>query len=136
MDLQTLRIYFIEQQYYVHMAVAVLICAIFMWVGARLARVHHGNILKALLAAVISVVVSWAVRYALTAALPAAGSIFGFLLGFLFTLLIVKAVFDTSIVRAVVVWIFFLLAQPVVAFFVGRSFFGDLSTFFWKGLPF
>jgi multisubunit Na+/H+ antiporter MnhG subunit len=68
--------------------------------------------------------------------LPLAGPIFGFLLGFFLVLLIIKVVFRTSLIRALVVWIFFLLAQPVFAFLVGRSFFGDLENFFWKGLPF
>jgi hypothetical protein len=136
MNWQTVRVFLIQQQYYLLLALGMLICAVFMWVGARLARVHRGNLFKALLAAILSVVVSWAFRTALTALLPVAGPIFGFLLGFLFTLLIVKAVFNTSLVRALVVWIFFLLAQPVIVFFLGQSFFGDMTAFFWKGLPF
>ena len=113
----------VQQQYYFLLALSGVICAVFMWVGARLARVHRANLLKAILAAIMSMVVSWAFRTALSAALPVAGPIFGFLLGFLLALLIVKAVFNTSLVRAVVVWFFFLLSQPVIAFFVGRSFF-------------
>jgi hypothetical protein len=114
----------------------VLVCAIFIWVGARVAKVHRANILKAILAAILGVVLAWLVRYGLTLFLPVAGPIFGFLLGFLLVLLVIKGVFQTSLLRATVAWIFFLMAQPVVAFILGRSFFGDMSAFFWKGLPF
>jgi multisubunit Na+/H+ antiporter MnhG subunit len=130
MNWQTLRLYLVTQPYYFLLALSVLICAVFMWIGARLAQVHRANLLKAILAAILSVVVSGVLRHALTATVPLAGSIFGFLLGYLLVLLIIKGVFNTSFLRALVVWFFFLLAQPVSAFFLGRSLFGDLENFF------
>jgi len=136
MNWQMLRMFFLEQQYYFILALSVLICAVFIWAGARLAGVHRANILKAILAAALGIAVAWVVRYLLTISLPVAGPIFGFLLGYMLTLLVIKGVFQTSIIRATIAWIFFLLAQPVVAFFMGSSFFGDMGAFFWKGLPF
>jgi hypothetical protein len=136
MNWQTLKMYFCDHEQYFLLALSVLICAGCIWAGARLARVHRANLIKALLAAVLSMAVSWAIRYALIAVLPMAGSVFGFLLGFLLALAIIKGVYNTSLVRAVVVWICFMLAQPVIAFFLGVSFFGDMSSIFWKELPF
>jgi hypothetical protein len=136
MNWETVKAFTAGQEIYWLIALSILICAIFMWIGARLAKVHRGNLLKALAAAILSMAVAWAVRSVLTAILPLAGSIFGFLIGFLLTLLIIMGVFNTSLLRALVVWFFFLLAQPVIVFFLGRSFFGDLENFFWKGLPF
>lgn len=126
----------LAQDFYALLALSLLACAVFIWIGARLARVHRANILKAILAAILGTGVSLAVRYLMSALTPLAGSIFGFLLGFFLVLLVIKLVFQTSLIRALVVWIFFLLAQPVFVFLMGRSFFGDMSTFFWKGLPF
>jgi hypothetical protein len=136
MDLETLKMYLAGRDLYVLMGLSVLICAVFIWAGARLVKIIGANILKALLAAILSVAVAWMVRTSLAVVAPLAGPIFGFLIGFLLTLLVIKGVYQASLVRALVVWLFFLLAQPVIAFFIGRSFFGDLSTFFWKGLPF
>jgi len=118
------------------LASSLLACAVFMWIGARLVRVHRANIFKAILVAILGTAVAWAARYALTVLVPLAGQIFGFLLGYFLVLLIIKAVFQTSLIRALGVWIFFLLAQPVFVFLMGRSFFGDLDNYFWKGLPF
>jgi hypothetical protein len=136
MSWQTLKMYLVEQQQYVTPALIVLICAFFIWVGARLVRIHKANILKAILAALLAMSVSWVVRFLLTFILPVGGPIFGFLLGYMLTLLVIKGVFQTSLIRAVIVWFFFLMAQPVIVFFLGDSYLGNMSAFFWKGLPF
>ena len=136
MELETLKTYIAGRDFYVLLALSVLICAVFIWVGARLVKVHRANILKAIVAAILGVTVSWLVRTSMSLILPVAGPIFGFLLGFILVLLVIKGVFQTSLIRATVAWFFFLLAQPVIAFFLGHSFFGNMSAFFWKGLPF
>ena len=121
--------------YYVQLGVAVLISAVFMWIGARIVRVLRPYFYKALLAAIVGTGLAWLIRFLMAMIMPLAGAVFGFLLGFLIVLLIIKAVFDTSLGQALIVWLCFLVSQLVITMLYGPGFFGDLSAFFWKGFP-
>lgn len=116
--------------------IGVLISGIFIWIGAHLTRVIRPSLFRAILAALVCTVIAWGIRVLLAAALPLIGPIFGLFLGFLLALLVIKGIFDTSLIQAFAVWIFFLVSQVVFATLFGLSFFGDLSGFFWRKVAF
>jgi len=118
------------------LGMGVLISGIFMWIGAHLTRVIRPSPFRAILAALACTATVWGNRILLSTALPLMGPIFGLFLGFLLALLVIKGIFDTSLIQALAIWIFFLLSQVVFAMLFGSSFFGDLSRFFWSRAPF
>ena len=95
----------------------VLLDGLFMLIGARLAGLRNARFGKAVLAAIACSFVTWVLAL-VCSIVPVAGSIFGFLLGQLFSLLIIKAIFETTFGGALLTWIFNTLAQIAALIFV------------------
>jgi hypothetical protein len=112
---------------------AILLAGLFMYVGAKFAMVEKATFGRAVLAAIACTLADWALTAALSP-VPLLGSCSGFIIGLAASLLIVKAVFDTTLARAFLVWVFHLLAQILALFLALLTFAGAL--FSYMTLPF
>lgn len=90
----------------------ICIGGIFMWIAAKIARVKKSSFGRAILAAVASSVVSLIVSF-IFGILPLIGNGLGFLAGLLFSILIIMWAFDTSFAKALLVWIFNIIAVVI-----------------------
>lgn len=122
----TPRFFAMGRGFFLLLAFAVLISGIFMWIGARLAGVQRATLGRAILAAIASTAIAWIIRGLFAAALPFVGPFIGFLLGLLLVLVAIRVIFDTSFGKALLAWIFFILAQMVAGLLVGLLFFGGM----------
>lgn len=88
----------------------VIIGGFLMWVAAKIARVERSTFGRAMFAAIASSFVSILVAFIFNL-VPAFGNLFGFIVGLILSLLVIKAVFRTSFGKALLVWIFNLVAS-------------------------
>lgn len=89
---------------------AMIFGGFFMWIGAKIARVKKSTFGRAIVAAVGSSVVSTAVAF-FFAQFAILGIGAGFFIGLLCSVLIIMGAFDTSFGKALLVWIFNVIAQ-------------------------
>ncbi len=82
-----------------------------MWIGAHVAGLAYPTIVRSLVAAICATLVTWM----LAALLADSLGVWGFLVAICVTVIIIKAVFDTSWERAIAVWIFNAIAQFLLA---------------------
>lgn len=86
-----------------------LIGGFFMWIAAKLARVERASFLRAVVAAVATAFVGVLLSLLFTL-IPALGNLFGFILGLVISVFIIMGIFRTSFGKALVVWLFNLVA--------------------------
>jgi hypothetical protein len=91
---------------------AICIGAFFMWIAAKVARVEKSSFGRAILAAVVSSIVAVIVSFVL-GILPIIGNGLGFLAGLLVSILIIMWAFDTTFVKALLVWVFNVVAVVI-----------------------
>jgi hypothetical protein len=94
------------------MLFAVFLGGFFMWIAAKIARVEKSTFSRALLAAVTSSIVAIIVSF-IFGVLPVIGNGLGFLAGLLFSILIIMWAFDTSFFKALLVWVFDIIAMII-----------------------
>ena len=87
----------------------VLIGGLFMWIAAKIARVEHSSFPRAMVAAIATSFVGVLLWFIFNL-IPVLGSLFGFIIGLIVSILVIKAVFGTSFGKALVVWIFNIIA--------------------------
>lgn len=90
----------------------VIIGGFLMWVAAKIARVEESSFIRAIAAAIATSFVTVLVSF-LFKLVPVFGDFFGFIAGLVLAILVIKAVFRTSFGKAVVVWIFQLVATGI-----------------------
>jgi hypothetical protein len=91
----------------------VLISAIFIYIGVKLAKVQRATFGRAFGAALLMIIINFVVG--LIVGLATGGNpIAGFIVGLLITLFVIKGVFSTSLGKAFVAWIFAILSQIIV----------------------
>lgn len=90
----------------------VLLGGFFMWIAAKIARVGDSSFGRAIIASVASSFVSILAALVFNA-LPFVGNLFGFIIGIILSILIIKAIFRTSLSKALLVWIFDLIATGI-----------------------
>ena len=86
-----------------------LLGGFFMWIAAKIARVKKASFIRAILAAFMSSIVAIVVSF-IFGIVPVIGNGLGFLLGLFFSILIIMWAFDTSFLKALLVWIFNIIA--------------------------
>ncbi|UCF06478.1 MAG: hypothetical protein JSV33_05475 [bacterium] len=91
---------------------AVVIGAFFMWIAAKIARVERSSFGRAIVAAIGSSFVSLLVAF-LFHWIPLLGNLIGFIVGLFLSILVIKAAFDTSFGKALLVWTFDIIAKIV-----------------------
>lgn len=102
---------------------AIFLATFFMWLGAKIAGVKNVSFGKSFLAAVGTTFVTWLISL-LSSAVPSLGGIIGFSVGLLFSIFVIKGIYDTSFGRALLVWIFQIVAE-ILAIFIGFLIFGN-----------
>jgi|WetSurMetagenome_2_1015567.scaffolds.fasta_scaffold1129319_1 hypothetical protein len=90
----------------------VIVGGLLMWAAAKIARVEDSSFGRAMTAAVASSFVTVLVSF-LFKLVPVLGDFFGFIAGLVLAILIIKAVFRTSFGKALIVWMFHLVATFV-----------------------
>jgi hypothetical protein len=90
----------------------VIIGGLLMWVAAKISRVEKSSLGRAMAAAVATSFVTVLASF-LFKLIPVLGDLFGFIAGLVLAILVIKAVFGTSFGKALVVWIFYLVAAGV-----------------------
>ena len=90
----------------------VIIGGLLMWVAAKIARVEKSSFGRAMAAAVATSFVTVLASF-LFKLVPVLGDLFGFVAGLVLAILVIKAVFGTSFGKAIVVWIFHLVATGI-----------------------
>jgi hypothetical protein len=90
----------------------VIVGGLLMWVVAKIAKVEGASFARAIVAAAASSFVEILVAFIFNL-VPVLGNLFGFILGLLAAVLVIKGVFRTSFGKALLVWIFNLVAVGV-----------------------
>jgi len=105
--------------------IAAVIGGFFMWIGANLAGVGRGTFGRSIIAAVLAALVTWVVT-AIFSYLPVFGYVIGFFLGIIFSIFVIQGVFGIRFAKALIVWLFYVIAQFVAVLLVGFVFGGAL----------
>ena len=109
--------------------IATIIAAFFMWVGAKIAGVRNATFFKSIIAALGSAFITWFVSF-IFSVVPVFGTILGFMIGLFFAILVIKASYSTSFGKALLVWIFHVVAE-IIAIIIGvMTFAGGLLVAF------
>ncbi len=107
---------------------ASLVAGFFMYVAAKLAMVEKATFGRAILAALGSSLADWVLTAALSP-VPLLGSCSGFVIGLAASLVIIMLVFETTVPKALLVWLFHLLAELVALFIAVLTFASILLSF-------
>lgn len=102
--------------------IAMFIGGFFMWMGAKMAGVPNATLGKSMLAAVGASLVTWVLSM-ICSIVIGPGTLLGFLVGLFFSLLVIKSVYGTGLVRALLVWVFHIFAE-ILAILIGLLIFG------------
>ncbi|MCF8228870.1 MAG: hypothetical protein K9G58_08575 [Bacteroidales bacterium] len=94
--------------------ISILVGGFFMWMGAKMAAVKNATFGRAVIAALWVALIMWIIPYIF--ALLAIGTWFGWLVGLILALFAIQGVFATSFLRALLVWVFSIVAQVIVGF--------------------
>ncbi len=98
--------------------IAAVVGGFFMWVGAHLAGVRRATFGKSIAAAVLAALVTWVIT-GIFSFLPVHGNIIGFLIGVIFSVYVIRGVYSVRVGKALLVWIFYIIAQFVAILVVG-----------------
>jgi hypothetical protein len=104
------------------LALWILLAALFIWIGAKMAFIEKSSFARAVLAAVACGTSSF-VLSGMLLAIPVIGPVLGQIIGILLSLIIIKAIFETSFGKAFLAWVFQIFAV-IVAFVIGFLTFG------------
>lgn len=90
----------------------VIIGGLLMWAAAKIARVEKASFGRAMAAAVAASFVTVLASF-LFKLVPVLGDLFGVIAGLILAILIIKSLFSTSFGKALIVWIFYIVAAGV-----------------------
>jgi hypothetical protein len=106
--------------------VGVMVAGLFMWLGAKIAGVRRASFGRAVVAALASWVVT-GLCYGLAPLLPIIGLGLATVGAILLSVVVIKAAFDTSFGKALLVWVFNLVVQAAAILLTGLPFLGLLA---------
>ena len=90
----------------------VIVGGFFMWIAAKIARVEKSTFGRAIVAAIASSFVSILAAFVFHF-FPVLGNFLGYIIGLLLSILIIKGVFETSFGKALLVWVFDIIAKII-----------------------
>ena len=105
---------------------AVILGGFFMWVAAKIARVERSSFGRAILAAVGTSLVLFIITF-LSSFIPVLGNALGFIVGLILQVFVIKGAFDTSTGKAVLVWVFNIVASIIAVLLASAIGFGTLG---------
>jgi len=88
---------------------AIILGGFFMWIAAKISGVRRATFGRAILAAIGTSLVSFFFSFVFHF-VPLIGDLIGFIIGLVLTILVIKGAFDTTTGKAVLVWIFNIVA--------------------------
>ena len=97
-----------------------------LWYGAGLGRIDNSGFWKSLLAALCACAATYLLVPAALAFGPPVKVLHGLAAGLLLSLFIIKGIFRTSLLRALVPWLFFLIVQALIILAAAELFIGSL----------
>lgn len=103
--------------------ISILLSTFFMWLGAKVTNVKKADFINSLIAAVGASVVTGLVSWAF-AGFAGVGAAVGYLLGLALSVVVIKAAYDIDYSKALIIWIFHLIAT-IIAIFVAVATFAD-----------
>lgn len=106
--------------------VGVMVAGLFMWLGAKIAGVRRASFARAVVAAIASWVVT-GLCYGLAPLLPIIGLGLATIGAILLSIVVIKAAFDTSFGKALLVWVFNLIVQAAAVLLTGLPFLGLMA---------
>ena len=92
--------------------IAVLVASFFMWLGAKIAGVERSTYGRSMVAAIAAAFVTWLVSWVGTQ-IPSMPRVIGFVVGLVLTLIVIQAAYSTRFGKALLVWIFNVIAQVI-----------------------
>ena len=96
---------------------AMLIATFFMWIGAKMAGVKKATFGRSFIAALGSAFLTWLLSLSLSF-FPPFGPPIGFVIGLILVIFIIMGAYDTTFGKALLVWLFHLLAE-IAAIVIG-----------------
>ncbi|RTZ93681.1 MAG: hypothetical protein DSY91_01655 [Deltaproteobacteria bacterium] len=96
---------------------AMLIATLFMWIGAKLAGVEKATFGRSFIAAIGSAFLTWILSL-IFSLFPPVGLPVGFVIGLILVIFVIMGAYDTSFGKALLVWLFHLLAE-IAAIIIG-----------------
>ena len=105
---------------------AVVLGGFFMWIAAKIARVKRSSFGRAILAALGTSLVLFIVTI-ITSFIPILGNAAGFIVDLILQIFVIKGAFDTSTGKAVLVWVFNIVASIVAVLLASAIGFGTLG---------
>jgi hypothetical protein len=111
------------------LAVWIILAGLFMYIGANVAKVPHRSFGKAVAAALLAGFGGNMVG-GLFLIVPVIGPLLGGLINIIVQIFIIKAIFETETGKAILTWIFSLVAQIIVAVIASIIFGGALLGMF------
>jgi hypothetical protein len=111
------------------MVLEVVISAIFLMIGAKLAKIEDSTFGKSVLASLGCALITWLVTVILSL-IPVIGTLLGLILGIIFSLFIIKGVFETTMGKAFLAWVFNILAKVVAIVIAVLTFASALMAMF------
>ena len=109
--------------------IAALLSTFFMWLGAKVSNVKKATFWRSLLAAIGSAIISGLISW-LFAGFTGIGAVIGFLIGLGLALLVIKAAYETDYGKALLVWLFHLVAEVIAIIIAIFTFAGALLNLF------
>jgi hypothetical protein len=91
-------------------ALSIIIAGLFMWAGAKMAGIQNATLGKSIGAAIAVSLVTWIIAVVFSI-LPVIGTFIGFIVGLIIALFVIKSIFNTTMGKAFLAWIFNIFAQ-------------------------
>ncbi len=96
-----------------------IIQAVFLWIGAKLARIKKASFGRAFTAAIALTIATFVLNIVLIWASVATGGTIGAVLSIIVAIWIIKSVFDTGWAQAAVAWILSIIGAVVAVALIG-----------------
>ena len=106
---------------------AALVSTFFIWIGARIAGIKNAAFGNSLLAAIGAAFVTWFVSL-LFASTTGIWAIIGFIIGLILSIFVIQGAFKTTFGKALLAWIFHVIAEIIVVFIATATFAGVILT--------
>jgi hypothetical protein len=107
------------------LAIAVLVSGIILWIVALLSRIPRATLSRSLLVAIVSTAIIGIIGFLFAGIAPYIGLIFPFILSHLLVLFTIQLTFDTTFLQALLLLVFYVLAQMAAGLLVGFLIFGN-----------
>ena len=104
-----------------------LFACFLMWYGAGLAGIKKSGFWRSLFAAFSACVVSYLFALAALVLNPQVQTLYGFAAGLLLSIFVIKGIYHTSFLKALVPWSFLIINQAHANFFTADLFIGGFT---------